>query len=95
MLRNEALDRELAQCRSTPAISANTQVLTRNMEPFMKRVAQQQAEHNELIARKRAEYEEAEASQATFMPEISMMSHQMDRSVDDLMQWQRDREVID
>ena len=51
-----------------------------------------QAEHAERMEKKRQQYEESERSQSTFMPEISMVSHQMDRSVDSLMTWQKQRE---
>eukprot|EP00658_Telonema_sp_P-2_P005347 TRINITY_DN12000_c0_g1_i1.p1 TRINITY_DN12000_c0_g1~~TRINITY_DN12000_c0_g1_i1.p1 ORF type:complete len:408 (-),score=98.52 TRINITY_DN12000_c0_g1_i1:163-1386(-) len=93
ILRREALTRELAEVKAAPILSPNTQILTRNMEPFMKRMATQQAEQEERLARKKAEYDEAERSQSTFMPEISLVSHQMERSVDSLMQWQKDREM--
>merc|ERR1719272_383626 len=91
-MRGAALVRELSELQEKPAISKTTHQMTCHMEPFMKRMETQQAEHAERLEKKRQQYEESERSQSTFMPEISMVSHQMDRSVDSLMTWQKQRE---
>ena len=82
MLRGQALVRELSEVKPAPKISANSEEMTRHFEPFMKRVETQQQEHEQRLALKREQYEEAERSQATFAPEISMVLDRLEPGIE-------------
>jgi len=92
-LRGEALQRELAELTPTPTISDNSKAMTRHLEPFFKRLPHLAEDHRQRIESKRRQFQDQENELSTFSPEISLTANRMDRSVNGLLEWGKERDM--